>query len=669
MAQQQQPPILSLAQGRYAGERLPASFFFSSSSSDAEAEVEAETETDSPSASAAYRAVDAFRGIPYAQSTAGPNRFRPPQPLSPPSSSSSGDDVLAQDARAFGPVCPQPRRAGQEDLEMGEDCLRVNIFRPVLDAEEDRQAGEDRDGRKQQELLLLPVLVYIHGGGFNYGHGGERRMDALVAARAAAAAATPCLGVSFNYRVGALGFPTSGAAARCGLLNLGLRDQHAALAWVRANVGAAGGDRRNVTVMGLSAGAHSVGHHLSAFAPANAAARSGREEEAEAEAEAEEAPFAKAILESGGPTARAVFYPDHPLHEEHFREFLSLCGLSPPSSPSASEEADQALFAALRALPLATLARASLAVWARWLPTLRWPFQPAIDGPGGCVPLPPLESWAAGRVLRVPLLTGYNSHEGAMFVSPTSPTSPPAAPSELLASVVPGLGAADRRVLDAALYPDAAASAAGRALYDRAAAEGYVGPPAFWRAEDAYAHYAYICPVLQTATLAARLPSPTPPPPPVFVYHFAARSAPRGCAEHTDEAAVVCSAPEIVAAASPRPGLRATAAAMTGAWTRFAARGDPNPLPSSSSSSLASSRDAPPTWPRWAGDAGRRELALFGAGNTERMAGRAGGGRPGTPMQVVRLAPRERAQCAFWWPRVPLSQGYGDGGGGAKAKL
>lgn len=200
-----------LAQGRYTGVLLPAS-------------------------SAVPRAVEAWRGIPFAQTTGGQNRFRPPVPLALSASSAA----TAFDASAFGPVCPSttaPRGA----LNDGEDCLNLNVYRPAS------------YGAGRRDAARMPVVVYVHGGAFNGGLGSERDMSSFVGW-----SETPIVGVNFNYRVGALGFPSSAVAGREGALNLGLRDQRLLFEWVRQNIGQFGGDESRVTLMGMSAGAHSV---------------------------------------------------------------------------------------------------------------------------------------------------------------------------------------------------------------------------------------------------------------------------------------------------------------------------------------------------------------------------------------------------------------------------
>ncbi len=186
--------------------------------------------------------VDVFRGIPFAQSTGGQNRFRPPVPLRP--ANGSGSRVFR--ATTFGNCCPVDGR--KMDLTQGEDCLNLNIYRPASVTA--ARAAADRTDPPP----LLPVAIYVHGGAFNGGLGIERNMASFVGY-----AEDDIIGVNFNYRVGALGFLPSELTAREGILNLGLRDQQALFQWVQDNIAEFGGDKNNVTIMGLSAGAHSVG--------------------------------------------------------------------------------------------------------------------------------------------------------------------------------------------------------------------------------------------------------------------------------------------------------------------------------------------------------------------------------------------------------------------------
>jgi hypothetical protein len=174
--------------------------------------------------------LEQFLGIPYGLSTAGKRRFKPPVEVK----NSTG----IYDASQWGTRCP----AGEEDnVPQGEDCLNVNIWRPKALALEKK----------------LPVVIHLHGGAFNFGTGSNRDIASLVGW-----SMEPMIGVSFNYRLGALGFlpflPLNSGEADENPLNLGLRDQALLFDWVQQNIAAFGGDPEQVTIMGISAGAHSV---------------------------------------------------------------------------------------------------------------------------------------------------------------------------------------------------------------------------------------------------------------------------------------------------------------------------------------------------------------------------------------------------------------------------
>lgn len=214
------------------------------------------------------RDIEAWRGIPYAQSTAGENRFRPPVPLPP-----AGENARTIEALRFGQRCPPgDGRAAvpgtyAAGVPSGEDCLNANVYRwarGAIEAWERTEKARRAMGRQRRKAGKgVPVVVYVHGGAFNTGTGVERNMASFIAW-----ADEPMIGINFNYRVGALGFLPSSLTAREGLLNLGLRDQQMLFEWVRDNVAAFGGDPDNVTIMGLSAGAHSVSiSHWSSTGP------------------------------------------------------------------------------------------------------------------------------------------------------------------------------------------------------------------------------------------------------------------------------------------------------------------------------------------------------------------------------------------------------------------
>lgn len=180
-------------------------------------------------------AVDCFLGIPYALPPVGDRRFRPAEKLPP-----SPEHVF--DASKYGPAAPGKQLVkpapGSPALVYSEDCLTANVF---------RQAGSTSPDR------LLPVAVYIHGGAFNRGTATMHNTASMMSW-----AEEPFVAISFNYRVGALGFLPSSLSAKEGVLNLGLKDQIVLLEWVKENAAAFGGDPENITLFGLSAGAHSV---------------------------------------------------------------------------------------------------------------------------------------------------------------------------------------------------------------------------------------------------------------------------------------------------------------------------------------------------------------------------------------------------------------------------
>ena len=118
-----------------------------------------------------------------------------------------------------------------------EDCLTANVFRPSNASTHDK----------------LPVAVYVHGGAFNRGSATMHNTASMVAW-----SVEPFLAISFNYRIGAPGFLNSALTANEDLLNLGLHDQVLLLRWASENIAAFGGDPDSVTLIGVSAGAHSV---------------------------------------------------------------------------------------------------------------------------------------------------------------------------------------------------------------------------------------------------------------------------------------------------------------------------------------------------------------------------------------------------------------------------
>lgn len=172
--------------------------------------------------SAGTDGVLAFKGIRYAVAPIGSLRWQPPR--------APADATRSADAAAFGKACLQPDLDPAARLPTSEDCLFLNVWTPRLD-------GPRR-----------PVMVWIHGGGFRSGSGN-------IAGEALAKEGVVV--VSMNYRLGPLGFMAHPALGN-EVANFGLLDMVAALRWVQRNIAAFGGDPRNVTIFGASAGGQAV---------------------------------------------------------------------------------------------------------------------------------------------------------------------------------------------------------------------------------------------------------------------------------------------------------------------------------------------------------------------------------------------------------------------------
>ncbi|HVY54717.1 MAG TPA: carboxylesterase/lipase family protein, partial [Thermodesulfobacteriota bacterium] len=178
------------------------------------------------------KAVNAYLGIPFAESTGGPNRWKPPI-------LKAGWEGTFKATR-FGPACPQNTNVM---FPQSEDCLSVNVWTPA-----ERNSGP------------CAVMVFIYGGAFIYGYNADPLYNG-----AYTAAYGDVVVVNLNYRLGALGFLSGIKDKETGEEvngNFGLLDQILALEWVRGNIGAFGGDPGKVTIYGESAGAMSVGLHL-----------------------------------------------------------------------------------------------------------------------------------------------------------------------------------------------------------------------------------------------------------------------------------------------------------------------------------------------------------------------------------------------------------------------
>jgi para-nitrobenzyl esterase len=287
----------------------------------------------------------AWRGVPYAAPPVGELRLRPP---APPQAWAGIRDALEYGSRSL-----QPDEGGAPPAPlppMAEDCLYLNVTAPA-DA-----AGAGTPGR--------PVLLWIHGGGYELGHGPDQAGDGAAFARSHGIVV-----VTFNYRLGALGFLDVPGERPTGAL--GLHDQVAALRWTRQNIAAFGGDPGQVTVYGLSAGGKSVTNLLASPLTRGLIGR--------------------AAESSGG---------DHVKNPEQARA-LAARYFSELGTTSQR----------IRAVPAADILAAQLGVADPTAAT--WVWRPSVDGTA--LTAAPLTAIAAGAAAGVPLLLQTCSRETAMY--------------------------------------------------------------------------------------------------------------------------------------------------------------------------------------------------------------------------------------------------------------
>ena len=177
--------------------------------------------------------VASFKGIPYAESPTGENRFMPPKPHT--------SWTTPYNAISFGPGCLQDGHNADVPTYQSEDCLQLNVFSP--------------DSSSVSNAPAKPVAVFFHGGGFK--EGCSKGPFGLYESSFVAAHGDVVV-VTANYRLGALGWVVTDGIEG----NMGLKDQRLVLQWVQDNANAFGGDRDRVTIWGESAGAMSSLAHM-----------------------------------------------------------------------------------------------------------------------------------------------------------------------------------------------------------------------------------------------------------------------------------------------------------------------------------------------------------------------------------------------------------------------
>ncbi len=307
-----------------------------------------------------------FMGIPYAAAPVGPLRFEAPQPASPWRET--------RDATDTGPNAPQRTRdvPGLDAVPLigsgwvkGDEYLSLNVLRPETDA-----SG-------------LPVMVFIHGGGFVIGSKDAPVQDGAAFAR------DGIVFVAINYRMGIDGFlPIPGVPT-----NLGLRDMIAALTWVQNEIAAFGGDPANVTVFGESAGAMAIADLVTSPLAKGL--------------------FRRAIIESGhGAMTREI-----PIAQRLVKKLASLLGISADRTGFASIEPGEKMLDAVEKVSLPT-ARIDLRDGEGREPVFGISRFVPVHG-DDVLPERPLDALKKGAGSDIDVLIGTNAEEMNLYLVPT----------------------------------------------------------------------------------------------------------------------------------------------------------------------------------------------------------------------------------------------------------
>ncbi|KAL8625654.1 hypothetical protein ACOMHN_043929 [Nucella lapillus] len=313
--------------------------------------------------------VEKYLGVPYARPPLGELRFEPPQNPKP------WQGVL--DATELPPACLQPHMGVTYiDLHLpgfnrtSEDCLYLNIHAPKY-------------GHHKRRHSKFPVVVFVHGGSYQNGMGGMLDGDML--------ATYGVIVVTFNYRLGALGFLSAPESGLRG--NYGMLDQIEALQWVKDNIGHFGGDPERVTVDGHSAGGCSVG--LLMLSPLTKGL------------------FTGVIQQSGSPFADWAVSRHRSSPNLHVRLFLKSMGCSLGNNHTAASP--KTLKRCLQRLP-ADVVQTILLNEPDSSLSLVPPFRPVVDG--HFLPDLPEVLAAKGDVTGRHFLTGATLDEGLMAAVP-----------------------------------------------------------------------------------------------------------------------------------------------------------------------------------------------------------------------------------------------------------
>jgi len=302
-----------------------------------------------------------YLGIPYAAPPVGKLRWKATEPVD------AWEEVKT--CETYGPYCPQPEGHVKMTGTSSEDCLYLNVWTPAKSSNE-----------------KLPVMVWIHGGGWSLGSGSM--YDGTMIAKKGV------VFVNFNYRLGPLGFfahPQLAAESPQGVMgNYGMMDQLTALKWVKKNIAAFGGDPNNVTILGESAGSMSIS--LLMISPLA------------------DGLYNKGILESGGPYGSQYLIPladgqmqKAIIESEKLTKVLNCDKAIDPIAAMRAKSADEII----------KVYNFSLLPWSSGMG-----FTPVTDG--YVVPDDPKKLYVQGKNRDVPLILGFNANEGTLFYAPMS---------------------------------------------------------------------------------------------------------------------------------------------------------------------------------------------------------------------------------------------------------
>uniref|UniRef100_A0AAG5DHC5 Carboxylic ester hydrolase n=1 Tax=Anopheles atroparvus TaxID=41427 RepID=A0AAG5DHC5_ANOAO len=304
---------------------------------------------------------DAFVGIPYAKPPTGKLRFKNPVPVEP-------WEVEYNATTIKSPCLQRSILLPNNPIVGDEDCLYLNVYRP-----------------KDNSTQHLPVMVFIHGGGYFLGSADPR----LYGPQRILATERVIL-VTIQYRLGVFGFLSTGDAAAPG--NAGMHDQVLALRWVQRNIGAFGGDPGAVTLFGESAGGASVQLHM--MSPLSRGL------------------FHRAILMSGSALAVWSLPVDDPMALA--RRQAKLVGVSEADELTSAELVDVLQY--IDATALAGTA-SQLRSWFEHPVVI---YRPTVDRAGEerFLTDDPRKLWAEGRYQDIPILLGTVPNEGAVVSLP-----------------------------------------------------------------------------------------------------------------------------------------------------------------------------------------------------------------------------------------------------------